>query len=84
MWDPTVSSDDGTVLVEMNSDIAYFSIGDRLKGEYDLVVSVCYSWSVLHSLTKLFRGDAQGMISVFDTHGNHFEKIETIYDLSAW
>ncbi|PBK97668.1 WD40 repeat-like protein [Armillaria gallica] len=66
MWDPTVSSDDGTVLVEMNSDIAYFSIGDRLKGEYDLVV-----------------GDAQGMISVFDTHGSHFEKIETIYDLSA-
>ncbi|KAK0439788.1 WD40-repeat-containing domain protein [Armillaria borealis] len=66
MWDPTVASDDGTVLVEMNSDIAYFSIGDRLKGEYDLVV-----------------GDAQGMISVFDTHGSHFEKIETIYDHSA-
>ncbi|KAK0464558.1 uncharacterized protein EV420DRAFT_1516966 [Desarmillaria tabescens] len=38
MWDPTVSSNDGTVLVEMNSDIAHFSIGDRLKGEYDLVV----------------------------------------------
>ncbi|KAK0188003.1 WD40-repeat-containing domain protein [Armillaria mellea] len=66
MWDPTVSCDDGTVLVEMNSDIAYFNIGNRLKGEYDLVV-----------------GDAQGMISVFDTHGSHFEKIETNYDLSA-
>ncbi|KAK0201748.1 WD40-repeat-containing domain protein [Desarmillaria ectypa] len=64
MWDPTVSSNDGTVLVEMNSDIAYFSIGDRLKGEYDLVV-----------------GDAQGIISVFDTHASQFEKIETICDL---
>ncbi|KAG7443001.1 WD40 repeat-like protein [Guyanagaster necrorhizus] len=61
MWDPTVSSNNGTVLVEMNSDIAYFSIGDRLKGEYDLVV-----------------GDAQGIISVFDTHAGYFEKIETI------
>lgn len=39
LWDPLVSAENtGTILAQANADIGYFSLGDRFKGEYDLVV----------------------------------------------
>jgi len=38
LWDPLRGSEESTVLAQADSDIAYFTLGDRFKGEHELVV----------------------------------------------
>ncbi|KAJ6581934.1 WD40-repeat-containing domain protein [Mycena capillaripes] len=38
LWDPLRANDGGTVLAQADSDIAYFTLGDRFKGEHELVM----------------------------------------------
>ncbi|KAJ7716752.1 hypothetical protein B0H16DRAFT_1612742, partial [Mycena metata] len=37
LWDPLCGDQEGIVLAQAESDIAYFSLGDRFKGEHELV-----------------------------------------------
>ncbi|KAK7024996.1 WD-repeats-region domain-containing protein [Favolaschia claudopus] len=38
LWDPSYGNDKGTVLAQADSDVAYFTLGDRFKGEHELIV----------------------------------------------
>lgn len=40
LWNPLGASDEGTVLAQADSDVAYFTFGDRFSGEHELVVYV--------------------------------------------
>jgi hypothetical protein len=42
LWNPLHALDEGTVLATADSDIGAFSLGDRSKGEHDLVMYVPY------------------------------------------
>ena len=71
LWNPLVAADDpsnGKPIATVNSDIASFSLGDRLKGEHQLVVYVpSLVFTILtHSLDAIASGDCAGEISIFD------------------
>lgn len=38
LWDPLKADISGTTLAQVESDIGHFSLGDRFRGEHDLVV----------------------------------------------
>ncbi|KAJ6581887.1 WD40-repeat-containing domain protein [Mycena capillaripes] len=38
LWNPLHANDEGTVLAQADSDIAYFTLGDRFQGEHELVM----------------------------------------------
>ncbi|KAJ7698956.1 WD40-repeat-containing domain protein [Mycena rosella] len=53
LWDPLRAKDEGTVLAQANSDLAYFTLGDPLKGEHGLIwrfrwCGVCHGWASQH------------------------------------
>ena len=72
LWDPLVSAEDsnnGKPIATVNSDIASFTLGDRSKGEHQLVVYVLFSsltTALAHSSSALNSGDCAGEVSIFD------------------
>ena len=69
MWDPLQSADNpdnGVVIAESTSDIAYFSLGDPFKGEQELIVyDFVIRFQDNKSLISSRRGDCVGGVSFF-------------------
>lgn len=55
MWDPLRGSaeGEGKVLMQASADVAHFTLGNRFKGEHDLVVYVVIFSSYTIKLTTL-------------------------------
>lgn len=73
LWNPLLSGKDkenGKCLARMNSDIAHFSIGDRFKGEHQLVACVfILFYTALGGKSSdwyMFSGDSSGEVMIFN------------------
>ncbi|KAJ7656388.1 quinon protein alcohol dehydrogenase-like superfamily, partial [Mycena polygramma] len=69
LWDPLRANEPGgTVLAQADSDVAHFMLGDRFKGEHELVV--CVMFLLLYFDSHLCSGDSDGSVYVMDGHAS--------------